>query len=421
MWKGHHATYFKILLKNFIRNGYFVYCSSADNKALRQFIEEEEIGEHCVIIEAELSLFEKIIFRIFKLVDILLVFLKLNKYCQPLTLFSLARTNAALKNINEKNVFVFFPSLDTVLPIVPTWISKYFFPQQWAGINVAPPYNINTTEGKEKKKIRAFRDLAFRLNSCKAFFVIHPIYIPYYRRWLKNKKCHAIPEPIVVDIDYKSTRAQQIRHAAQGRKIIVIIGGLDKRRDFLLFLKTALLLDEKYFFFAIIGQLNKNDFDQKEQKEIQTALQQLKKRKNIFSELNCYIHPETEFNALINVADYVYMHYRNHPYSSNQLLKTIALKKIALINKGFLMEIILKENNWPVAVNNDPLEVALAIMQLASNFEIDSSKHTQFLHAISNDRLEKIILANLFKTASTSAKTSTATKIKGRNYSSLTN
>lgn len=389
MWKGHHALYFKAILKIFTRNGYFVYAASADNEALSEFIRLHNIS-NCEVVSVASTWWEKVIFRALKYLDaVLKIFLPQEKYACN-TLSSLIRTRSIIRRTGERHLPVFFTSLDSTIPFLPAWIGRQFFPRQWSGIYVNPPYGAESFWGRDKQRQRVREDRVLTMEACKSFFVIHPVYEKYYRRLLKTDKCIAIPEPIDLTINEASPTARRILRQAKGRQVITMLGFIGRKKNILLFLDVASRLDKEKFFFAVVGKFVPQEYSSEEKRKMHTLLEEL--GENIFLELDRYIDAEEEFNALINASDWLYIHYLNHVYSSNQLLKAIALRKFAIVNKGFLMERIVRENAWQLIVDQDTDHIAAAIEQGRAQFRIDEVKYQRYMQYISEANLERLIL-----------------------------
>ena len=388
MWRGHHAIYFKTVLKILSNRGYFVYASCADNQSLQDYIEKENIG-NCQVMEARLNIREKILFRFLCLLDLFLEYGRYKSWCQFRSLAGLMLTKAVMNRIKERDLIVFFPSLDTVCPLLPTWISKYFFPERWTGIRVTPPYKSEAFFGKFRKRQQAYVDKAFKLDSCLGVFVIHPVYKNFYRKFLKRDKFHPIPEPISLQQKDFSEVVQLIKSQAGGRKIILMVGDIIKKKNFPLFLEIAKRMPADQFFFVVIGTFFKEAYSNDELQMIQNALEAIKH--NSFIKFESYIQEEAEFNALVNCCDCLYLHYRNHPFSSNQLLKAIAFRKLVLVKNGHLMETIVRENHWALAVDEDPDKIAAELQFALQHFQIDEEAFQKYSHYLSTRRLETVL------------------------------
>jgi predicted glycosyltransferase len=67
-WKGHHEIYFKKILLSLTKSGFFVYASCENNPALNQWLQELNL-QNCHVLEAKLSLIDKLFFKILSIID----------------------------------------------------------------------------------------------------------------------------------------------------------------------------------------------------------------------------------------------------------------------------------------------------------------------------------------------------------------
>ena len=91
----------------------------------------------------------------------------------------------------------------------------------------------------------------------------------------------------------------------------------------------------------------------------------------------------------------MYLHYHNHPFSSNQLLKSIALRKPVIVNQGGIIASIIKETKWSAMVPKDSEMIAAQIEKIQEKFTIDEEAYTTFIEALDFKNLRTIILNQL--------------------------
>jgi len=94
----------------------------------------------------------------------------------------------------------------------------------------------------------------------------------------------------------------------------------------------------------------------------------------------------------------MYLHYHNHPFSSNQLLKSIALRKPVIVNHGGMVEAIVKEAKWSAITVPDSEQIAIDIEKIQRQFMIDEAAYAQFMQALDYKNLRNIIINQLENT-----------------------
>lgn len=125
----------------------------------------------------------------------------------------------------------------------------------------------------------------------------------------------------------------RIREFAKGRRIILVIGGLAKRKGLLRLLKAAQQIDADDCVVAI-GKLLEATYSQEELTQISALSGKLEGR---FYHHADWVSDQT-FNACIEASSVVYLCYEDFPHSSNVLAKAAFFRVPVLVNKGHLLE-----------------------------------------------------------------------------------
>ncbi|MGF1491692.1 MAG: glycosyltransferase [Microcoleaceae cyanobacterium] len=151
-----------------------------------------------------------------------------------------------------------------------------------------------------------------------------------------------IPNPVVAFPDVTDESApdlsypvlQEIRYKAAGRKIVGLIGSLNKRKGLLTLLKAAEQVQDSNLFFVFAGNYSEYGMSEQERQIVQEKINA--NPENCFFYFK-YIPDEPQFNALITSCDILFAAYENFPYSSNILTKAAVFKKPVIVSRGFCM------------------------------------------------------------------------------------
>ena len=236
----------------------------------------------------------------------------------------------------------------------------------------------------------------FSLISCKGILVLHPLYQRFFSKRFPQLNCLYLPELVSFPkrtanseetlkkrIQSRDTGADlltRIQSEAKGRKIVSMLGNITPRKNFLLFLEAAANISPSKFFAVVLGQIERKDIAY--YREHSEAIENLKAKlkDNSLIDTDYYIKSEKEFCSLIEISDATFVHYDKHPFSSNVLAKSIARKKPAIVNEGYLMEKTIKQYSWPTVAVATPLAVSKAIEAIVDErIEISEAGYAKFI------------------------------------------
>jgi glycosyltransferase involved in cell wall biosynthesis len=254
------------------------------------------------------------------------------------------------QNVQGSNL-VFFPWLDSYLDrFLSGAIVDRIFPFRWAGIYFHPAHLRGISS---KRAIRAgwiSPDAAIRSKRCAAVGLLDQSVCSSLSARLGGKA--VIPFPDYADPsppDDKWEAAETIKHLAQGRFVVGIVGSLEKRKGLLTALEAARLLEKEPFFFVFAGQLAASTFSEVELSTIREA--------KAFRTHNCFfcfgeIPDERKFNALIFSCDAIFAAYEKFPHSSNLLSKAALFRKPVIVSKGYYMEEMTKHFGTGISIRD---------------------------------------------------------------------
>jgi phosphohistidine phosphatase SixA len=374
-WKGHHEIYFKKILLSLTKSGFFVYASCENNPALNQWLQELNL-QNCHVLEAKLSLIDKLFFKILSIIDNICSNLSPKTTFRFSSIVHLLFTKNLLQQIGQE-IPVFFAHGDSAIPSIPLWVARLLLPSKWVALSIQPSYQSAIAFGKLKSRQRFVAEKLFSLNSCKAVLYLHPVYTKFFKTRFQENKFFVLPEIVDVNVSEHSEIADKVQHLASGRKIISITGALLPKRNLQLFLKSVQQLNPDEYFILIVGHLPQECYSSEELKIIQEL--SFKLSENSYIRCDYYIPNEEKFNELLKISDIIYLQYQKHSSSSNLLSKCIKLRKPVIVGNGYVMQKVVNAYNWQAIVSEEPDKIVEAIIRLAHHFKIDEVKYQQFL------------------------------------------
>jgi len=226
---------------------------------------------------------------------------------------------------------VFFNWIDSYLSNYLSYpIIDQIFPYPWSGICFQPRLQFNPSQPKRQGWV----DYQAVLNSprCRSVAVMDE----GHATLLQDK----ISSPVVTFPDLTDESppdpdfsvVNQLYEKARGRKIIGLLGSLNKRKGLLTLLAVAQKSQQENWFFAFVGQLSPYLFAPEELTRIKDFAKS--------PPSNCFFHlelipDEPQFNAVVNACDILFAAYENFPYSSNLLTKAAVFRKLVIASEEF--------------------------------------------------------------------------------------
>ena len=241
---------------------------------------------------------------------------------------------------------VFFPWVDDFRfrkdhPLLDRYFVKWvgwFFPYKWTGLYLHPVH-LRVPDSIHNRFHGYDIDDVFKIKNCTSVSVLD--------EGVREKLEEKIHKPVIrfpdfaeASLDYSSPFTDRLLKAANGRKIILLIGALHNRKGLATLLKTADQSREKNWLFAFAGELFRNDFTAEELELIDKQVEN--PAENIFLYPN-RIKDEGEFNSIINASHVIYAAYLDFPHTSNMLNKASIFKKPLVVARGFYMDETVKQ------------------------------------------------------------------------------
>ncbi len=181
-----------------------------------------------------------------------------------------------------------------------------------------------------------------------------------------------------------SDLAQHIIKKANGRKIISLLGSLEKRKGIIPLLEVIQQMDPGNYFFLIAGNLDLTF--SKAEKETLQRVQQLE---------NCHlllegIPTEYDFNSLVKITDIIYLVYIDFFHSSNLLTKAGLFEKPVLTLHDHCIGKRVKKYNIGVTIANPNVsEIKNALENFDHLFDRSQGKFKEYFFIHSQAQLKK--------------------------------
>ncbi len=299
----------------------------------------------------------------------------------------------SIRSANIKPDLVFHAWLDNCLtPGITAGLTNLAFPYKWSGLWFHPWYL------RKKQKLSLLRRGPFTNHNallsrnCTGVGILDEGVADEMQSLLGKKPVVIFPD--VADASAPDPHygpALEIREKACGRKIIAIIGGLERRKGVMNLMDIARRSAKENWFFVFAGRLVRSTFSSVELNDFSSFAGS--------NPSNCYfllhhIPDEPQFNALIDTADVLFAVYPNFLSSSNQLTKAALFRKPVLVSDSFCMGERVQQYGIGLAIpENDVAACIRALHQLCDPDEtagiLKSARFDDYSKAHSLDRLRE--------------------------------
>ena len=251
----------------------------------------------------------------------------------------LAAARAVKKAHREAGVLpdlVFFLWLDSYATHLQSrYLIDSIFPYDWSGL-LFHPYQLRLPLRFPALR-RGPLDLCETLKArhCRALGVLDEGVAAGLQLKLPDRAVIVFPDlgdQSAPDADYPLLKT--IVAKARGRKIISLLGSLEKRKGVLALLEVAQSGAAEDCFFVFAGAIGEGSFAADERAHIARVADSRPD--------NCLFHfqfipGESQFNALVAVSDVLFAAYDNFLHSSNILLKAALFRKPVIVSSGHCM------------------------------------------------------------------------------------
>ena len=191
--------------------------------------------------------------------------------------------------------------------------------------------------------------------------------------------------------DMTDKLVQRVLRNAGNRKIVSLVGSLEKRKNLLSFFRAA-KLSAGEVFFVCAGKFYQDLFTAEELEEVDAIVQGCSDR--LFFSGN-YIDSDGVFDALISISSVVFAAYVNFPSNSNMLFKASSHEVPLIVSRGQLMGELVDHYNLGVSIENcEPAVILEAIKTLLSQNSVFGFKRFIVEHSFEQltEKLDRFVL-----------------------------
>lgn len=235
----------------------------------------------------------------------------------------------------------------------------------------------------------------FKSDSCKGIFVLDEFIIPKLIESI-GSKVNFMPDiaNLSVDNTYVDTHLTIIKNKKkEGKKIFLLSGIMDDRKNLKLFLDTAKLAEEENpnWFFVVAGFTNKYYWKNKSEFEYFQSIIE-RPFSNILIKIDG-LKDGIEYNAYLENCDCLFLAYKNFCGSSNNLTKSSFFKIPVIVNQGYLLEDRI--NKWEIGsvLKKETSHVLLTLLeeQKSINWSEREEKYNKYFDFHTEDKLKNTL------------------------------
>ncbi len=397
LWIGHHPMYFSQFTASFLRAGVRVIGLCPEPADARKAL-DLALGE-----DTSRRLAGQI--HYFPLSDWKYSLLSGTHGNDPLR--TLSRWKQAAETLSQAEAvsglradLVYFPYLDSYLRFLPfAAVPEILLNRPWSGLYLRNHHHGEAPSLKKSLRLLAKGDALLRCPLCRGVGVLDERFIPAMEK--SGLRVTAYPDVTQADLPAEPfPLALEIQRKAAGRKIIGIIG-LERRKGFLTFLRTAKSAREANlpYYFACAGTVHLSQFREAEQAEILSVVHGIAtgEIRNIhFDPAAGRIPNEADYNSLFNAFDIAWAAYENFEGSSGTLGKAAAFEIPCLATAGECVGNRVEIYRLGITIREGNAEQALAaIPHLVARTDLNgqplSSRFANYREHHSQERLDRIL------------------------------
>ncbi len=260
------------------------------------------------------------------------------------------------KNISPLPSFVFFPELKwfiSPLRFRITWPIAKKFPHRLVGFYAHPINNGLSQYDTLFKKCLFIKDF-YREEFFK--FTDHILLNPSLEEtgtrdiseWIRS-----VPDCYWdLSLDYSDPIVEEVHRERQERRLIVLVGCIEKRKNYDIFIEAASRMNSEKYLFVMAGKWD-------------PGLSPPVKSSNLL--VFDQVTSDRCLNTLLKIADVNFVTYKNHSYSSGILVKSAALGTPSIASKSYMGD-VTKRHKLGIQLERTSVdEVVRAIHLLTAN------------------------------------------------------
>jgi len=215
---------------------------------------------------------------------------------------------------------------------LPRWLVEHAFRWQWAFLSVSSSYRQKTESQQEvARQARRLFHLATAKN-CTGWCILDGKNCDLLQSLFPQAPVRLLPDVTDEALpDMGFPLAREVLERAQERKIISLLGLLERRKGLLTLVRVAKRRPDIFFLFA--GPYRDGAFNEEEKRELKQFLARVPD--------NCVFQParidvEGQFNRLVAISDILFTAYVDFQGSSNVMTKAAIFEKPVIVSAGSL-------------------------------------------------------------------------------------
>lgn len=215
-------------------------------------------------------------------------------------------------------------------------------------------------------------DAALLSSFCRSVAVLDEGIAQDLSKRLRGKPVICFPD--LTDEQFSETPTaleSEIREKAGRRKIVGLLGALDKRKGVLPFIQYAARFEDRPLFFLMAGALASHTFTEEENLSINWFMENPSHNSYVH---NGFIENDIAFNGLVRCCDLLYAVYHRFPYSSGLLTKAACAQVPIVVSDRFLMAERVRRFNLGFVVREDSAEDVHALLSSPDTFDFRSTE-----------------------------------------------
>lgn len=287
---------------------------------------------------------------------------------------------------NIKLDFIFFMYLDDFSIKSYDWnYPLYSNRVLWGGLRFAPFKNILNVGMEGYLHDENFFGMCFLdKNSCHQ-----------YQQKISDKQFSYLPDVTNTSLPpNESSELLSIKKLVNGRKIILLCGSIESRKNVKLFCESAQVLDERDYFFLIAGKVQYQTFDVEELIALKNF--QTRSKGNTLL-IDRRFNDESHMNALIELSSVIFAVYKDFNQSSNMPAKAAYFRRPVLVAKDSLMGEIVQGSQIGRAIDPSSIDDLAKALNGLNEAPVDQYRFVDYKIKSSFELLEHRLISFLQK------------------------
>lgn len=376
---GHHLMYLKLFTKTVLDKGYAVQVYTPEANELTEWVKANVENAEGRFWTAEVYRPTTIQFPIRKLMGLID------------RLYLWRSLTIAIKKLSKESgttpEFVFIAWLEDFFHPVPKFTHRLIpliFPYKWGGLTFQ--YMAYELGILPVSRLASGPDEIMSLPNARAITTLDETLVPVMQERLSGKTVLALPDFTIntYDPNYSDATLEKIKQLAKGRKIISLVGAIEKRKGLLELIEMAEQTRNRDWFYVVAGKFYPH-FEMKELTHIVNTISR-------YPENMCFAFefiPDPTFDGIMAMSDLVFAVYRDFPFSSNLLIKAANFDKPILVSNEYLMAD--RVNRFQTGSAVEPGEIAQYIAAAERELASDTRRPVENFAAYRNEHsLERL-------------------------------